>query len=106
MALVHQNYNQSLRKKRKYQETYPDLNQHLEQNLEQNLDPDIQTIQYLRQTVDHLQYQNKILLTKLDKLINMVDMINIVDVTNKTDTKSINVSTQTDEIFYNYDYYA
>ena len=78
----------------------------MDPDLDPDVDQDIRTIQYLRQTVDYLQYQNKMLLTKLDKLINMIDVVNMVDVMNKIDTKSINVSTQTDEIFYNYDYYA
>jgi hypothetical protein len=92
MALVHENYNEYSRKKRKHSfisYNAPDHNQQFDESIIENL----------KHTVENLQQQNNILLVKLDKLINSMNII-------YTKSLNVSVSTQTDEIFYNYDYYA
>ena len=102
MALVHQNYNEFSRKKRKHLLTLSD--HQFDQQSDQQFDQSI--IENLKQTVENLQKQNNILLEKLDKLINNINSINNINIMDNTKLLNVNVSTQTDEIFYKYDYYA
>jgi hypothetical protein len=85
------------KKKRKHSFTLSDGCNHSQQSDQQ--------IENLKQTVENLQQQNNILLVKLDKLINSMNSINNLNIM-YTKSLNVSVSTQTDEIFYNYDYYA
>lgn len=101
MALVHENYNEYSRKKRKHLLTLSD--HQFDQQSDQQFDQSI--IENLKQTVENLQQQNNILLVKLDKLVNSMNNINNLNIM-YTKSLNVSVSTQTDEIFYKYDYYA